>query len=670
VPELVVVGAADARADLFVNALLGASALPAAAASASRTRPLTIQVTHNASATDSARFSVKADAAHDARSFSSAEDAAAELEKALSGKGHSPVVLSVEFARVWSIVVHLPVALTGKADDDAAALALCQDNRRVLVGLEKARDWESASVGAFVRQADAKGDRTVLLYSSFAEFVQTCAGTKELNAWLFKSGAASIDSKVHFATLGAVDKLESLHKSEMELLEQMQFDLHFERAVGIEGTRRQVLDLLFRKYQEFVPAVLKTLRGYKSDAVSNHQQTKAQIAAMESFRLRSVANQHVMAFLQTIEKLCKGTLEGNPTFNGQTAAEEREASGVLWRDAAHSVRAVEDAKWKVSGADAKLYGGQQFERLLSEFRALVVNTPMPDVQVGDIAVAAGPTRLGGAPSNVVWAASELARRAVAHAFAPLVDQLFERAVFVFERQLYIAERILEQKAKQPQSSSSGTGSSGSSLGLGGGFGLDSAASSIHGGSAFGVFGAGEPASAPNNDSAVQKVADYPFFTAAVKSFYLDVVYALADRTRAKCLDEFRCTQMVYWAGAIDESKLPSSKKRDDPKELKKSVGALAQELFDSIKKRLADNVVLKCHNSLLVPISEFLYTEIQGKISRLTDGDIETMFEVQHNREKLQREEKQLEAVTKRFDKLEGDFMSAADQFARTRQFH
>ena len=36
----------------------------------------------------------------------------------------------------------------------------------------------------------------------------------------------------------------------------------------------------------------------------------------------------------------------------------------------------------------------------------------------------------------------------------------------------------------------------------------------------------------------------------------------------------------------------------------------------------------------------------------------------------LAEEEKQLEAVTKRFEKLEGDFMSAADQFARTRQFH
>jgi hypothetical protein len=675
VPELVLVSSgSDAQADLLLNALLGTNVVPAVLSSASRSRSLAVSVLHNAALGDGAlKLGLKQAGANDVAPLKNAEQAYAELEKALAAKGTGTVTLLLESSRVWSISILVPPLLAAAAADDAASnsnnatvLALCQDTRRILLGVEKAKDWDASSLAAFVRQADAKGDRTVLLYTAFSEFVQTCAGTKELNAWLFKSGAASIDSKVHFATLGAAEKLDALHKSEMELLEQMQYDLHFERAVGAEGTRRQVLDLLFRKYQEFVPAVLKTLRSYKADALQNHQSTKAQIAALESYRLRAVANQHVMSFLQTIEKLCKGTLEGSPTHNGQTSAEERAEAGVLWRDAAHAVRAVDDAKWKINGADAKLYGGQQFERLLSEFRALVLNTPMPDLNAADIAVAAGPQRLGGAPSNVAWAASELVRRAVTHAFAPLIDQLLERAVFVLERQLAIAERILDQKAKQPVSTSGGPGAIGASSGLG----LSDLSS---GASAFGasLFGASDPvAASPAPDAAAAtNVKDFPYFTAAVKSFYLDVVYALADRARAKCLDEFRCTQMIMWnAGGIDDSKLPS-KKRDDPKELKKNVSALSQDLFDAIKKRLADNVVLKCHNSLLVPISEFLYTEIQGKISRLTDADIEAMFEVGHNREKLGREEKQLEAVAKRFEKLEGDFMSAADQFTRTRQF-
>lgn len=79
---------------------------------------------------------------------------------------------------------------------------------------------------------------------------------------------------------------------------------------------------------------------------------------------------------------------------------------------------------------------------------------------------------------------------------------------------------------------------------------------------------------------------------------------------------------------MEDGKLPSTKKKDDAKETTKSVTVVAQELFDSIKKRIADNIVLKCHNSFLVPMSEHLYGEIQQKVTRLTDADLDTMFEV------------------------------------------
>lgn len=129
--------------------------------------------------------------------------------------------------------------------------------------------------------------------------------------------------------------------------------------------------------------------------------------------------------------------------------------------------------------------------------------------------------------------------------------------------------------------------------------------------------------------------------------------------------------MVYWNhnGTLDEKKLPSSKKRDDARELTKSVAALATELFDSIKRRLADNVVLKCHHTFLVPIADHLYGEIQGKVSRLSDGELEALFEVEQTRAKLRRDEQELATVTKRFEKLEAEFMAAADKFSRAGSF-
>jgi hypothetical protein len=111
--------------------LLGAQLIPSLAAPK---RALQINVLHVSDLTDAARYSVKSDANSDAKVCKTASDVSAELEKALqSSKASGAVTLIVEFARVWSISVHVPLPLTGKADDDAATLALCQDSRRIIV---------------------------------------------------------------------------------------------------------------------------------------------------------------------------------------------------------------------------------------------------------------------------------------------------------------------------------------------------------------------------------------------------------------------------------------------------------------------------------------------------------------------------------------------------------
>lgn len=649
VPEIVLVGGDDASKAQFVEQLLGVNLGKAA------TRPLVVQTTFVASAT-TARATLKRD-----RASASPEERVAltEVAQAVARRmcaTDEPLYVSIEFNQCWNIAVIDMPALQFDAVADANALQFCQNSRRTIVGIEKADDWDKMKVADFVRQADAKNDRSLFVYTEFAKFIAASPGTRELNQWLNKAAAAaSSPDKVHFVTLG--DDADALYAADMELLEQMQYDLSYERCIGVSGARKSLLDTTFRQYQEFVPAVLKTLRSLRADSIQNHQRTQAQIRSMDSFKLRAVANQFVMNFLQTIERLCVGTLEGVPTINGQTSVEERAACGIDWRNADFKTISV-DKKWSVNGADAKLYGGQQFERLLSEFRALIVNTSMPALSQSEVAVAAGPVRATGAAPNLAWAASELARRAVERSFLPLIDQLFDRMVFVLERQLVIAERILEakRKAKKQQKSTSVSAS--------GGLGLSSGGMGLGLGTGLGVASP-VAAAAAADDSAVSNVNDFPFFTSAVKSFYLDVVHALAERTRSKCLDEFQCTQLIDWQGGMDEKKLPSSKKKDDAKETLKSVTALSTQLFDDIKQRLADNIVLKCHSSFLVPISEHLYGEIQGKISQLTDQDMDALFEVKVTTARLKREEVQLAAVTKRFEAMEQEFMSATEKFRK-----
>ena len=79
---------------------------------------------------------------------------------------------------------------------------------------------------------------------------------------------------------------------------------------------------------------------------------------------------------------------------------------------------------------------------MSEFRAVVLNTPMPKLSAEEVAVAAGPVRVHGTGAlkkklfstivinfhfkivpNLAWSASELARSAVERAFRPLTEQV-------------------------------------------------------------------------------------------------------------------------------------------------------------------------------------------------------------------------------------------------------
>jgi hypothetical protein len=54
-----------------------------------------------------------------------------------------------------------------------------------------------------------------------------------------------------------------------------------------------------------------------------------QMQSMEAGRLRTLATAYAMSFLQNLERLVKGTLDGIPTQNGQTLEEEMDTPGTM-----------------------------------------------------------------------------------------------------------------------------------------------------------------------------------------------------------------------------------------------------------------------------------------------------------------------------------------------------
>ncbi len=97
--------------------------------------------------------------------------------------------------------------------------------------------------------------------------------------------------------------------------------------------------------------------------------------SMESGRLRTLATAYAMSFLQNLERLVKGTLDGIPTQNGQTLEEEMDTPDVGdWLDLSFRPIMLYPDEWNIPYTQNKLYGKQQFERLLSQFRAITDHT--------------------------------------------------------------------------------------------------------------------------------------------------------------------------------------------------------------------------------------------------------------------------------------------------------
>jgi len=349
---------------------------------------------------------------------------------------------------------------------------------------------------------------------------------------------------------------------------------------------------------------------------------QAQLRNLDNSRLRGTATRYTMQFLQCVEKLLAGTLEGNPGINGQTLDEEKTQDETGdWVDADFVPIRFDPNEWKIPHASSKLYGGQQFERLLSEFRAVVEHQSIGKITIDDIATAAGPVKLGNA-SNVLWVASDIAQRQIQRTLTPLLDQLFKRASYSLKRLAVVVDSMMESQRKTKRRA------------------------------------------ARDQEAALDEVDSFPFFTHNVRDLYFKFIDDTAELCKKKCRDEFHSTRLIYWelnnlSGKKDLGKL------DNKEDAKKAVVKLASETFQSTRDRISKNILLKTFNFFLVPMQTSLWADIQGAITCLTEEQLEELFEVKATRQRLQDAETDMQAILQRFGQQEAQFLELASTFAK-----
>jgi len=236
--------------------------------------------------------------------------------------------------------------------------------------------------------------------------------------------------------------------------------------------------------------------------------------------------------------------------------------------------------------------------------------------------------------NYAWAASDLAQQKSQEEFVPLIEQTTARSVYILKRLTDIVEKIMDQRRRARWDGAGGSGGSGSGSSGGWGETVD-----------------------------VNDIDMYPFFTYHVKDLYNKFVDRTAKICKEKSMDEFYGTRTIFWEYTeYADRNLPMD--RADAEETKKSVDNLAKELFNRLRERITKNVLLKLYNFLLVPMQTELWSEIQGKVTTLSDAELEQKFEVSATQSKLQEDEKQLQKKITSYGEQEQYFLKAATHFS------
>eukprot|EP01097_Dermamoeba_algensis_P004231 TRINITY_DN2796_c0_g1_i1.p1 TRINITY_DN2796_c0_g1~~TRINITY_DN2796_c0_g1_i1.p1 ORF type:complete len:386 (-),score=134.94 TRINITY_DN2796_c0_g1_i1:91-1248(-) len=376
------------------------------------------------------------------------------------------------------------------------------------------------------------------------------------------------------------------------------------------------------KISRNTPEVLKQIRQLRKQTEDDHYAVGDLIDGLHEARLRTSATSYSALFLGAVEKVLSGSLEGNPSLNGETLSEEREKEETgPWLDSNN--RPLKNLKdLQVPYAESKLYGSQQFERLLLEFKAICEKTTLPDITAHDVSTATGPHKLK-LVSNFVWAASDIAQKRSEKAFRPLIEQLYRRAIYIIKRVIKTVDFLIAQKKREIER---------------------------------------EKNLVATRQWSEPSLEDYPFFVNELKTLYWKYVEKIAASAKEKCLDEFYCTRIIHWETMSELLKgVPS-----DADGTKKMVTGLAQERFEEIKKRITKNVMLKTYNFFLVPLQNELWGEITSAISSLPAEEIHRLFETEMIKDKLKTTRDKLSTSIEKLVKDEGDFIAAFSKFSHT----
>jgi len=580
VPEIVFVGETGSGKSLLMSAIMG---IPELTMPESNSRSVVVRLT-NSEGGDK-KISVQ-------REVVSSADVAEALKKQ-NKSNVKPIEVDVESPDVLDAVfIDTPGLVVDPSHADSAAhesavLAQMKPAHRLIVVVRPCRiATRPCNSFDFVRETVRKVDplfsRTIVVYTSLSQQIERNQSSQGVNQFL---SVTVPDVPTFFVTqlcseqrarVGADnsvldEKLRQAAKRDKMNLERLRYDKRYQGRIGVPAVVSYISHFILKAHQAQSPKVDLALRDKVQASVrALHKITQRGEAVKRPNYFRILASDYSMLYLKTLQGLLHGTIDGTPAVNGQSLEQERTMCGAdgQWVDGSGIPF---DNLVEVPMGDNRLYGGQQFERLLTEFRLVAEHIPVPDMSVSDISAGSGTSF--GSSTSCAWDASDLARQNTQEIFEPLVQQLGNRAGYVLKRLSEIAESIIEEQKRR-----------------------------------------GTDHDESGEDDSLE---DYTYFVHFVRDKFTTFIDDSIERTVKLCLDEFYSTRTVCWD--VTESHLAVSVEEGNVK-------ALASSVFEVLRKRIISNVLLKFYQNLVVPFDTELWDNLQREVSNLTDDTLKQLF--------------------------------------------
>eukprot|EP01114_Cavostelium_apophysatum_P004905 TRINITY_DN1536_c0_g1_i1.p1 TRINITY_DN1536_c0_g1~~TRINITY_DN1536_c0_g1_i1.p1 ORF type:complete len:422 (-),score=162.34 TRINITY_DN1536_c0_g1_i1:86-1351(-) len=412
-------------------------------------------------------------------------------------------------------------------------------------------------------------------------------------------------------------------------LEELKFEKRFETSIGVPSVRNEILDLTWRSFKECLPELRKQLAFSKKSSSDTLRKIQDQLYGLDVSKLRSITSNYIADWLQIVVQLIDGSTEGNPSVTGQTLEEEDVGFGD-WCDHNNRAISVDPNELNVKNFDIKLYGGQQFERMMNVFQAIIDQSGIFEVTMKDVDAAAVISMQRTSAYDYAWVASHIVQHYINLTFSALIDQLCHRGEYIMRRLADIAFNIVESRSNKK-------------IGL------------VHG-----SRGAGSVI-----EDHLPSMRGYSYFQSTLKDIFNEHVGKTAENCKNKCLEEIQCTQLIYWELTGDQVSTPP-----DPKAVevcKQFLLGMTTKLFEELRKNIVENVLLKCHNYFLVLMQRDLSGEILRDTSSFDDKLLEEMFELSTAKEKLKKDEERERTNERGHHEKETVLRDLSTQFSRLR---